>query len=502
MNKDKKNTGVFYISILITVAISVWAICFSSNFQYVVDTTYVFLTHNMGWLYLISMTLFVVFAIYLAVSKWGKIKLGNENDVPEYSTLSWFAMLFTAGMGVGLVFWGVAEPLSHYIAPPAGIDAASAESANFALKSTFMHWGIHPWACYAVVGLALAYCQYKKKKPALISATLEPIIGNGKKSKGIKCIVDVLAAFATIAGVVTSLGLGVIQINEGLNYLFNIPNTLSVQILIIVLITIVFTWSAIRGIDKGIKMLSNINLWIAFFLVVFTIVIGPKLEIVNNLINSLGHYLGEFVQDSITVNVYSDNSWYENWRIFYWAWWIAWAPFVGVFIARISKGRTIREFIIGVIAVPSLCSFIWFSVFGTLGIHLAETEILSKNELLNIASNPETGLFVVFSKYPFGMILSGISIILLFIFFVTSADSGTFVLTMLTSKGTLNPNNKKKFLWGLIEGIMAIGLLIAGKLKPLQTISIVAALPFTIIMLLIIASIIKMLKESDKKEID
>lgn len=489
----KKVDIVFAISLLISMGLTIFAVMFNEQFSAVSNTLFAVITVNFAWLYLLVMLFFVIFILGLACTKYGNIRLGSDDSKPEYSTLSWFAMLFCAGMGVGLVFWGISEPIGHFI-NPAGMDGGTSEAAEFAFKSVFMHWGIQPWANYAVIGLTLAYFQFRKNKPGLMSSVIEPLAGERHVKWYIEKIVDILAAFATVAGIVTSLGLGVLQINSGLNVMLGIPDNLVVQIAIIVIITAIFIWSAVSGIHKGVKRLSNFNTTLALILLMGAFVIGPKLEIVNNLVNGTGNYIGNFIQDSLTIPTYGDKSWIESWRVFYWAWWIAWAPFVGLFIARISKGRTIREFVLGVVLAPTLASIVWFAVFGTFGIHLAMTGALSKETLQQILTFPETGLFTVFSLYPFGTILSILAIILLITFFITSADSGTYVLAMLSSEGNLNPPNYKKIIWGGIQSALAVGLLIAGGLKPLQTISIVAAFPFMFIMLAACISFIKELK--------
>ena len=468
--KDKNQ--VFVVSLAITIIMAIWAVAFNANFTVVSNSAYSFLTNNFGWLYLMAMTAFVIFSVAIAFSKWGKIKLGPDDSKPEYSTVSWFAMLFGAGMGVGLVFWGISEPLAHFSNPIPGIEAGTEAAANFAIRSSYMHWGLHPWANYCIIGLGLAYFQFRKGKPGLISSIFEPLIGekgiNGWAGKTI----DVLAVFATVAGVVTSLGLGVMQINAGLNYLFGIPTTLMIQIIIIAVISVIYIWSAVDGISRGIKIISDANLYIAIGLITVTFLVGPKLEILNNLTNGLGQYLQNFFGDSLMINNYGDNNWVGAWRVFYWAWWIAWAPFVGSFIARISKGRTIREFIAGVVLAPALGSILWFAIMGSLGLHLGMDGTLSVAQLADIASKPETGLFIVMGKYPLGMILCVVSLILLCTFFITSANSGTFVLAMFSSKGDLNPKNGRKVLWGVVQSLLAVGLLIAGGLKPLQIISL------------------------------
>lgn len=488
--RKHSNNIVYRISLGVSGVIVLYALLFGESFLQLSNNIFAFLTENFSWLYLLAMMLFVIFVVYVACSKWGNLKLGADDSKPEYSTLSWFAMLFCAGMGVGLVFWGISEPVTHFINPN-GVEGGTVEAVEFAFKSVFMHWGIHPWANYAIIGLALAYFQFRKNKPGLISSILEPLVGE-KATKGwVGKTVDCLASFATVAGVVTSLGLGVLQITSGLNFLFDVPNTLVVQILIICAITAIFLWSALSGIGKGVKFLSNLNLIVVVALMIVVFAIGPKLEMIHNLLNGLGAYLSSIVQESLSITAYGDNSWTMSWRVFYWAWWIAWAPFVGIFIARISKGRTVREFIVGVVLAPTLASVIWFAIFGTLGIDLGIKGVLSAVELQQVAAVPESGLFMVLRQYPLGVILSIIALVLLCCFFITSADSGTFVLAMLSSNGAMNPPNSRKVVWGIVQGSLAIGLLVVGGLKPLQTISIAAAFPFIFIMIAGCLSLIK-----------
>lgn len=494
-NGGKPSQQVYYISLIITFIIVAWAIFAQTNFTNTANYLLSSLTNNFGWAYLLSMSIFVIFAIVLAFSKYGDIKLGPDDSKPDYSTSSWFAMLFGAGMGVGLVFWGVAEPISHYIAPPTGIQPGSVEAANFAMKSSFMHWGIHPWANYSIIGLALAYFQFRKGKPGLISSIFEPLIGekgvNGFWGK----LIDIFAVFATVAGVATSLGLGTLQINSGLKYLFGIPETRFVQISIIVVITIIYIWSAVSGIEKGIKLISDINLYLAFGIMILSFLVGPSVKIINSLINGLGSYMGTIIQDSLHIEAFGDNTWVNGWRIFYWAWWIAWAPFVGTFIARISKGRTIREFVLGVIIAPSIASFIWFAVFGTMGINLGFTGQMSMEALKATVASPETAFFVVMKHYPLGSLLSFIAVFLLGTFFITSANSATFVLGMLSSNGDLNPPKDKQFIWGILQALLATALLLAGGLKSLQTASVAAAFPFIFVMILACISLWKALSQ-------
>lgn len=490
--KDSKNT-VFYISLVIIAVMAIWSVALNESFTAVSNAAFAFLTTDFGWLYLVSMIVFLIFVVYVAFGKYGQIRLGGDDSRPEYKNLTWFGLLFGCGMGVGLVFWGVAEPLTHYL-NPMGMEGGTPEAADFAMRSFFMHWGILPWANYAVIGLALAYFMFRKNKKGLISVILEPLIGEKLAEGWLGKLVDILAVFATVAGVVTSLGLGTLQINAGFHYMFGLPTSLVVQIIIIAVVSVLYIGSAVSGIDKGIKIISDTNLYVAIGLMAVCFLVGPKVEILNSFINGLGQYIGKFVPDSLGIQAYGDNAWIGSWRIFYWAWFIAWAPFVGVFVARISKGRTIREFILGVVLVPALASCIWGSVFGSLGINLGEKGIMEISKLQEAVAAPEVGLFVVLSKYPLGFLLSLVAIISLCAFFITSANSGVYVLSMLTTKGDINPPNNKKILWGIIQSVMAVGLLMAGGLKPLQTISLAAAFPFIFIMFAACAAFIKVLK--------
>ena len=488
-----KRNSVFIIGLILSAIVAVWAIAFNQNFSIVANSLFAFFTVDFAWLYLLTVTVFVVFGIVIAASKWGKIKLGPDDSTPDYSTVSWFAMLFGCGMGIGLVFYGVAEPISHYVSPTAGIDPMTDAAANFAMRASYIHWGIHPWSCFVIVGLALAYFQFRKGKPGLISSTLIPLLGE-EKTKGFwGKLCDMLAVFATIAGICTSLGLGTMQINSGLNYMFGVPSTLVVQIGIIIIISVIYIGTAILGIEKGISVVSNLNLYLAVGVMALAFIIGPKIEILNNLVGGVGNYLQTFIDDSLMLDGYGDNSWVIAWRVFYWAWWVAWAPFVGSFIARISRGRTIREFVVGVLLVPSVASIIWFAIMGSAGLHLATTGVLDGDSLTAIAASTETAVFAVFQHYPLGILVCVIILVLVCTFFVTSANSGTFVLAMLTSRGNLNPPNSRKLLWGIVQSSLAIGLLLAGGLKPLQTISIVAAFPFMLVMIAMMVAIVKAL---------
>lgn len=497
-NKNKVNY-TFVISLIIVGALVVWGLALPKSFEAVATSVNSFITTNFSWWYALIMTSFVVFCVWLGFfSKYKNIKLGPDDSKPEYSFLTWFAMLFSAGMGIGLVFWGTAEPLNFFMAPISSIEAGTPAAAEFAMKRAFLHWGLHPWANYAVLALALAYMQFRKNKPGLISSIFIPLLGEEKVKGPIGMTIDILAIFATVAGVATSLGLGAMQINSGLNMLFGIPENNTVLIIIVVVVTAMFMTSAITGLDKGIKILSNTNVVLCTILALACLIVGPTRDILNTLVEGTGGYLQDFIHDSFANGAYSDSGFYGGWTIFYWGWWIAWAPFTGTFIARISKGRTIKEFIAGVMLVPAFVSIIWFSIFGMLGIHTG-TEVAAE-----AIQNTSTALFVVLKQYPMGAVISMVVVILLCTFFVTSADSATFVLGMLSSYGDLNPTTKRKVIWGVLQSLTALALMLftANGLNMLQTMSIVGALPFSIIMLGTMLSTSKALKAERRESLN
>lgn len=505
----KKTTSVFWWGIGIVVAFLIWgsipeSVLPNGNTANVTNTIQTFLIDQFGWFYLIATTIFLGFAFFLMFSKYGKITLGKPDDKPEYSYISWFAMLFSAGMGIGLVFWGASEPLNHFNNPPTIVgDAQTAEAGSTALSYSFFHWGLHPWATYAILALAIAYFTFRKQsKGGVISAILEPIFGeriHGPLGK----LIDIIAVFATIFGVATSLGLGAIQISGGLSYIFDgIEPTFGTELLIIVIVTVLFIGSALTGLDRGIKILSNANIIFAVLLMLAVLFLGPTNFILNSLVTSLGQYVQHLPEWSLRLTPYdADNSWIGDWTLFYWAWWIAWAPFVATFIARVSRGRTIREFVMGVLLVPTIFGAIWFAVFGATGIHM---EYFQNIDLFSEISSlgEEVGLFAMLSQLPGGMILSVLALLLIATFFITSADSATFVLGMQTTNGDLNPSKTVKLIWGLIQSATAAILLWVGGadgLGALQTASIIAAFPFAIILILVVVSLIITFKREAKR---
>jgi len=490
----KKVSSVFWITlVLVVLAVSFGALA-PAKFEMITENMQVFITSAFGWYYLLVVTAIVIFCIFLIFSPIGQITLGKPDEKPEFSRISWFAMLFSAGMGIGLVFWGAAEPLSHFAINPATAEPGSQEAFREAMRYTFFHWGIHAWAIYAAVGMTLAYFQFRKGEPGLISATLRPLFGN-RIDGHFGTFIDVIAVFATVVGVATTLGFGAIQINGGLAYLFDIPIGFIVQVVIILIATVLFLISSWSGLSKGIKYLSNINIILAGGLLAITVIVGPTLLIFNTFTDTVGAYIQNIVRMSFqTAPVDNElRPWINSWTIFYWAWWISWAPFVGVFIARVSRGRTIKEFLVGVLLLPSVVSFIWFATFGSTAMTLQK----AGTDLTSLLT--EEALFAVFNELPMSMFLSIIAVILISTFFITSADSATFVLGMQTTYGSLNPPNMVKLTWGVSQSGIAIILLSSGGLGALQNALIIAALPFSFIILLMISSLYKALLKEQKE---
>ncbi|MFA9557297.1 BCCT family transporter [Evansella sp. AB-rgal1] len=490
----KKLTPVFIISVIIAFSFIIWGIVAPTNLDRITSDIQGFITDQFGWFYLLAATGFLTFAFILIVSPIGRIKLGKEEDEPEYNYVTWFSFLFTAGMGIGLVFWGVAEPINHFYAPPTSENILSQQhAAGIALRYSFFHWGLHPWAIYSIVALSLAYFKFRKGSPGVISATFEPLLGE-RINGAIGTTINVIVVFATIFGVATSLGFGTAQISGGLSNLTNIPNNTTTHMVIIVVITILYMASSQTGLNRGILILSKANIFLAVGLMLFLLFSGPSNFIMNSFTQTIGSYIQNLVRMSFQLDTFNpDSNWVQGWTIFYWAWWIAWAPFVGTFIARVSKGRTIREFVIGVIAVPTIFGALWFSIFGGTAIHL---ELFEGANLMGVINEygTEVALFAVLQQYHFGTIMSGIAILLIASFFITSADSATFVLGMQTTNGSMNPPNTVKFIWGIIQSSTAAVLLLSGGLDALQTASIIAAFPFTIIMIFMIFSLVKALR--------
>ncbi|MGC4962464.1 BCCT family transporter [Gordonia sp. DT218] len=439
------------------------------------------ITDNMGWLFILSATFFVVFAVYLAASKYGRIPLGRDGDKPEYRTISWIAMMFSAGMGIGLMFFGAYEPLFHFVNAPPGYDA---RDVQIAMATTMFHWGFHPWAMYAVVGLAIAYSTYRCGRGQLISAVFAPLLG-GRENGPIGKVIDILAIFATLFGTVASLGLGALQIGSGLVKVgwVDEPSTM-LLVAVIAVLTAAFVASAVSGVARGIQWLSNINMVLALILAIFVFVVGPTVFILNLMPTTLGAYLNDIPSFSARSGATVDadgQDWLASWTIFYWAWWVSWTPFVGLFLAKISKGRTIREFVIGVMVVPTTVSLVWFCIFGG-------TAIRQETDGLNLPVNDsDATLFEVLAHLPWTAVASALVMLLVAIFFVSGADSASIVMGSLSHRGVHDPPRWLTIFWGVLTGTVAAVLLaISGDdgLTGLQQMAIIAALPFVVVMIL------------------
>lgn len=482
----------FYCALIITLTFVLFGITLSGTAEELMNSIFSFMVEYLGWSFILSVSGFLIMILFLLVSPFGCIKLGKDDEKPQYPLLTWFAMLFSCGMGIGLIFWGVSEPISHYIWPPMG-EPYTAGAIHQAMRYSIFHWGFHPWAIYAVVAASLAYFSFRKDLPMMLSSTLEPILGRKGIRSGWGVLVNVIGVFATMFGLATSLGLGAMQIGSGFETLFGIESTERLWVGIVVVITIAAVASTVTGIDRGIKNLSRLNIVLAIGLLVLVFLFGPTLFILNLLTHSSGEYLQKIIKMSFGLDAAGEGTegWYGAWTVFYWAWWLAWAPFVGTFIARISRGRTIRTFVIGVLLVPTLVSIIWFSVFG--GSALYEEHFAAGGIADAVARNEAAGFFASLELLPGSEVLIVVGMLLVAIFFITSSDSGTYVNGMLTSGGMLNPPYQLRATWGLIEGAIASILLFTGGLQALQTASIIGGFPFMLLMLLMIYCLLKAL---------
>lgn len=449
-------------------------------------------TSGAGWLYLLIVFATLIFLLMLAFGRFSRLRIGGEDAEPEFSNASWLAMLFAAGMGIGLVFWGAAEPISHYVNPPEGLTPSSIIAARASMRYAFFHWGLHPWAVYALIGLAMAWFQFNRGGRGQISDLLQPIIG--KHHRGwIGTTVNVAAVVATAIGVATTLGFGTIQIAAGMQRVFGIQATTGLQLTIIAVAFVLYMLSTCSGVGRGVKWLSTFNLGLAALMLALVLILGPTGYIFDTFTTTLGSYLDRLAEMSLRMSPFSGNRWVSTWTIFYWAWWIAWAPFVGSFIARVSRGRTVREFVIGVVVAPSLLGFVWFSVFGGAALW---SQTHGHADLAGVlASGYENVLFALFDSLPMSGLLSAIAVLLLMIFFVTSADSAVLVLASMSTEEAGDPPISRRLIWGTAVAMIAVALLLAGGLDALQGIITIAALPFALLMLLIIVSLYRVLNE-------
>ncbi|WP_018251960.1 BCCT family transporter [Salinispora mooreana] len=443
-----------------------------------------------GWLFVVAANAFLVLTFVLALSRFGTIRLGAETERPEFTTLAWIAMMFSAGMGIGLVFFAVAEPIQHYASPPpaTGTEPETGAAASVAMQFTLFHWTLHPWAIYAVVALALAYSTFRKGRENRISAVFRPVLGS-RADGTIGRMIDLLSVFATVFGSATSLGLGALQVAAGLNRVAGIPSGRAVELVVIGALTLAFVVSAFSGLYRGIKWLSTTNVVLAVLLMLFVFVVGPTVYVLDVLPASIGDYLSNLIFMSTRTGAFSEPSWLGSWTVFYWAWWISWAPFVGTFIARISRGRTVRQFLIGVLLVPSGASVVWFAVLGGSALRVqanGDADLVAET-----AAGTEEALFGLLEALPLGALTSVLAIVLVTLYFVTSADSASLVLASLTSRGALRPRRVIVVTWGVLIGGTAAVLLLAGGLSAFQQATIMVALPFVVVMLGLAMSLVK-----------
>jgi len=486
---------VFGVTAAIAVGFLVWGFLSTSSLATVSGDALTWTMGSMGWLFVLTASAFVVFVLWLALGRFGAIPLGRDDEEPEFRTVSWVAMMFSAGMGIGLMFYGVSEPITHFATPPPGTgEAGNPEAAQNAMATTLFHWTLHPWAIYAVVGLAVAYGVYRKGRLQLISAAFEPLLGQRAHGPAGK-VIDMLAIFATLFGSAASLGLGALQISSGLEIVADIGHVGNgVLIGIIAVLTAAFILSAVSGVAKGIQWLSNINMVLAIGLAVFVFVVGPTVFILNLVPTSIGSYVQDVAMMSARTGAEGGetNAWLQSWTIFYWAWWLSWTPFVGMFIARISRGRTIRQFVTGVLLVPSLVSLVWFCIFGGAAIDLQKhgTDIAGAGGL-------ESQLFSTLEAFPLATVASIVVMALVAIFFVSGADAASIVMGSLSERGTLTPSRPIVIFWGVATGAVAAVMLLVGgadALTGLQTITIVAALPFVVVMVGLAVALVKDLR--------
>ena len=491
MGMDLHNP-VFFISSLLILIFVIATLMFPTTANEALNGAKTWSINNFDWLFMLAGNIFVLFCLALIFLPVGKIRLGGSEATPDFSRVSWFAMLFAAGMGIGLMFWSVAEPVAYYTdwyGTPLGVEARTEQGAGLAMGATMYHWGLHPWAIYAVVGLALAFFAYNKDMPLTMRSTFYPLLGErvwGKTGD----LIDILAVLATIFGLATSLGLGAQQAASGLGFLFGMDSGINVQIGIIIGVTAVAIFSVIRGLDAGVKVLSNVNMVLAFLLLLFIIIAGPTLAILANIGTTTGNYLANIIPLSNWIGR-EDETWFHGWTVFYWAWWISWSPFVGMFIARISRGRTVREFLIAVLLVPTLITVIWMSAFGGTALEQVQNNI---GQLSAGISNVSLAMFQMLENLPMTTITSFLGIVLVLIFFITSSDSGSLVIDSITAGGKLDAPVPQRIFWATLEGVIAGTLLFGGgseALKALQAGAITTGLPFTLVLLAMCVSLYK-----------
>lgn len=499
IKKSSYNPYVFFGSLFVLLVMVVYVSIFRVQAQEQMDVAKAWINTNFGWFYVLTVAIILITSVFLFFSRYGDIKLGPDHSKPNYSTMSWLSMLFAAGMGIGLMFWGVSEPIVHFLSPP-DAKPETIEAARESMKLVFFHWGLSAWAIYAVVAVILGYFAFRHGLPLTLRSALYPLIGN--RIYGV-CghLVDIFAVLGTIIGVSTTLGMGVQQINSGLNHLYGLPMGVGIQAILIIVTMILVSCSVFSGLDKGVKRLSELNMVFAILLLIFVLVCGPTLFILQTFMQNMGGYLSEIVSRTFNLYAYESTDWVGNWTIFYWAWWLAWSPFVGSFIARISRGRTIREFIAGAMLVPAAFTLIWMTVFGDTALHFV---LYDNYQALadTVSNNYSMGLYTFLEHFPLSSFICFIAVLMVFLFFVTSADSASMVIDMFASNGKTDTPVWQSLFWVVVITVVTIALMYSNGLQALQTASILSALPFAVALLVAMWGLVKALfLDATKKEL-
>ncbi|WP_329284652.1 BCCT family transporter [Streptomyces sp. NBC_00691] len=493
--QPRPDARVIGIGMAAVVAVVAWAALGEDSFDHASSSALRWVLDNFAWLFVVAADTFLVLCVVIALSRFGRIRLGADDSEPEFTNVAWIAMMFSAGMGIGLMFYGVGEPLTHFLAPPpaTGVPAGTGPAARTALEYSFFHWTLTPWAIYGIAGLALAYAGFRKGRGNRLSSAFVPLIGSRRADSWQGKAIDLLAVFATVFGTATSLGLGALQVSEGLNLTMGVENSTATQLIVIVSLSGAFVLSAFSGLHKGVKWLSTINIVLAGCLMLFVFLLGPTVYILDTIPASVGGYLHELLPMASRTGAFTDRKWLGAWTIFYWAWWLSWAPFVGTFIARISRGRTIREFLVGVLLVPSGATVVWFCVMGGTAIRLESTG--AADLATTMKDGAEASLFAMLEALPIGTVTSVVAMLLVMTYFITSADSASLVMGSLTSRGSLNPPTWLVVSWGVLMAAVAAVLLVVGGLSSLQTATILVALPFVVVMLVLCWALLRELRE-------
>ncbi|WP_406317882.1 BCCT family transporter [Streptosporangium sp. NBC_01639] len=493
MRTRKPDIPLVTVAVGLLLAVVLWGAFFTDSLNSTGAGALAWVLADFGWLFVVAADLFLILAVVLAFGRFGGIRLGKDDDTPEFSNLAWIAMMFSAGMGIGLMFYGVAEPITHLLRPPPslGITPDSAQAARTAMEYSLFHWTLHPWAIYAITGLALAYSTFRMGRGNQFSAAFTPLFG-GRPRPYVGRALDLLAVLATVFGTATSLGLGALQVEYGLNELFGFSGR-RLEVIVIIVLTAAFIVSAATGVHRGVQWLSTANIYLAAVLALLIFAFGPTVAVLDLIPASIGGYLNDLIPMASRTGAFVDKRWLGAWTIFYWAWWMSWAPFVGAFIARISRGRTIREFVIGVLLVPSGVSVLWFAVSGGSAVWLQRTGRADFTG--SVAKGPEAAMFTLLGQLPLTTLTTVITVLLVALYFVSGADAASLVLGSLCSGGSLHPSRLLVTMWGVLVGAIALVLLLAGGLEGLQQATILVALPFVVVMLLLCVALVKELRQ-------